>query len=169
MTPHQSIAVGVRLFAVWLLLAGLGTGYFAVAELGMGASATRITLGVAIALIWVFGAVALWRFPRVVARKLLSHEIQDSPSSPATSTPDVWLAAGCALIGVWVVVSSLPAWAQNVVDTWPAVHLAASGVYFTVRILLGVALILGARFLRKFFRWTQYAGIRRSEEAGNPQ
>lgn len=71
MTPRQSVAVGVRLFSVWLLLDGLGTGYFSFVELGMNHSAGNVAIGLVLSLLWVLAAVALWRFPQAVARKLV--------------------------------------------------------------------------------------------------
>lgn len=165
MTPSQGIAVGVRVFAVWLLLEGMGTGYFAVVELGMSITTDRLFVGLALTAVWMLAALALWRFPQVVARGLLTHDVHD-PEDSHEICAETWLAVGCALIGVWVIVSSLPPLIQDITDTWPAIHLAGTGIYFLVRIALGVWLILGARGLRNIFRWTQYAGIRRSKEVG---
>ncbi len=53
MTPSQGIAVGVRVFAVWLLLEGLGTGYFAVVELGMSITTDGLFFGLALTAVWM--------------------------------------------------------------------------------------------------------------------
>lgn len=89
--------------------------------------------------------------------------MDNAVSSSSGIPPDTWLATGCVLIGIWVLVSTLPSFMESVVLTWPAVHVAGS-VFFGVRLLLGAWLVLGASGLRRLVRWTQYAGIRRSAE-----
>ena len=146
MTPRQTIAVSVRVFAVWLVLYGLETGYVAVIVLRTSTSTGTLVFGVLLAAIWVAAGLALWSFPQAIARNLLSRELEDEriPDSGA-APPDIWLGVGCALIGVWVIVSSLPALAQDIADGWASAQLSGSGVYFVVRVVLGVSLILGAR------------------------
>lgn len=165
MTPRQSVAVGVRLFSVWLLLDGLGTGYFAFVELGMNHSAGNVAFALVLSLLWVLAAVALWHFPQAVARKLVPDDAHGASSASGGLPADLWFMTGCALIGVWVIVTSLPSLVQSIVNTWPGVNLTESHVYFLVRIILGVGLILGGPRLRKIVRWTQYAGIQRTEES----
>lgn len=170
MTTRQTIAVAARVFAIWLVLYGLETGYLAVIVLRTNTSTGVLAFGVLLAVIWVTAGLALWNFPQTIARNLLPRELEDerNPESGATQ-PDSWLAVGCALIGVWMMVSSLPALAQDIADGWGSAQLSGSAVYFVVRIVIGAWLILGARGLRKIVRWTQYAGIRRSEEHGQEQ
>lgn len=166
MTPRQTVAVGVRLFAVWLLLDALDMGYFALVELGKAASTSTLVLGFVLTIVWVLAGAVLWIFAGAIAHKLLPRENNNAGSDPSGIAPATWLAVGCALIGVWVIVSSLPPLAQDMANAWPSVTLGDSGIYFIVRIVLGVWLILGARGLRIVMRWTQYAGIQRSEESG---
>jgi hypothetical protein len=154
MTPHQTVAVGARLFGVWLLLNALNTGYFALIELGKNASASTLALGIFLTAIWALAGLALWSFPQVIARNLLPNPMGNEVPSAAGIAPDTWLVVGCVLIGIWVIVSALPSLAQDIAVTWPSVHLASSGVYFGVRVLLGAWLILGARGLRKPVRRT---------------
>src|SRR5438132_13654298 len=47
-------------------------------------------------------SLALWFFPLVVARNLLRSEERPPPASS-----DVWLAMGCAVIGLWLLFTSL--------------------------------------------------------------
>jgi hypothetical protein len=168
MTPRQIIAVGVRCFAVWLLFDALGTGYFAF-ELRMNSPRGALALGLVLTLVWLLAALTLWHFPQAVARKLLPNDVDAVNRDSSGISADIWLATGCALIGVWVLVASLPSLAQNVAGSWPKLNLSDLDVYFVVRIVLGVWLILGARGLREVVRWTQYAGIRRSEESSHGQ
>lgn len=169
MTPRQSVAVGVRLFSVWLLLDGLATGYFSFIELGMNHSAGAVAFGLVLALVWVLAAAALWRFPGAVARKLVPDDVNDASSSAHGLPADLWFETGCALIGIWLIVTSLAPLTQSIVETWMTVDVIESGAYFLIRIILGVGLVLGARGVRKIVRWTQYAGIQRSEASDDGQ
>jgi divalent metal cation (Fe/Co/Zn/Cd) transporter len=102
MTPHQAIAVAVRLFAVWLAVRV----FREVLAFSFDASsphATWIALGVSIVAAAI--VLALWFFPRTVAHKLLSSPVAESPPS---ASPDMWLAMGCALIGLWLLTTTLP-------------------------------------------------------------
>lgn len=168
MTPRQSVAIGVRLFSVWLLLGGLGSGYAALVELGMSHSAGTVAVGLVLALAWILAAAALWRFPQAIARNLIPDDIHDAPPSGGVP-PEVWFATGCALIGVWVLVTSLPSLIQSVVTASPAVVFRDTDVYLLVRIVLGAGLILGARRLRRVIRWTRNAGVRPSGDSGEDQ
>jgi hypothetical protein len=167
MTPRQSIAVGARLFSVWLLLDAFAEGYFALLEPGGNAPAFRLALVLGLSLVWVAAALALWCFPQVLARRLLSHESDDAVAASGETAADTWFATGCALIGVWVIVSTLPPFVQRLAISWHSGARAGPNAYFLVRIGLGAYLILGARGLRKVVRWARYAGIRRPGESGH--
>ncbi|MGH8201158.1 MAG: hypothetical protein ACREVO_12495 [Steroidobacteraceae bacterium] len=161
MTPHQTVAVGARLFGVWLLLDALSQGYFVLAA-AKGASTSMLAGPILLTMTWVLAGVALWSFPQAIARKVLPDPMDNPVASSSGAPPDTWLATGCVLIGIWVLVSTLPSLVEDIALTWPAVHLAGS-IFFVVRLLLGVWLILGAHGLRKVVSWSQYAGIRRSD------
>jgi hypothetical protein len=107
-------------------------------------------------------SVALWFFPRAVARKLIAPSDQE-PLVPAS--PDSWLAVGCTLIGVWLFASSLPAlvrrllvihFSDGMVDSSPD-----KGVwmfYYLVQIAISLWLIFGAKGLKNLIRWARDAG-----------
>ena len=148
MTPHQSIAIGVRLFSVWLILNALSTGYFVLITPGTNGLPGTLALGIVLTLIWMAVAAVLWHFPQAVAHKLLS--LDDSAREPDSdrSPAENWFAVGCALIGIWLIVSSLPVLAGDIAGAWPSMDIGGSAIYFVVRIVLGVGLILGSRRLR---------------------
>lgn len=164
MTPQQTVAVGIRVFAVWILLNALNVGYFALVGFVGNTSPGAENLDLVPTVIWLLAGLVFWCFPRVIAGKLLPHKGDEAVPDSSAISADTWLAVGCALIGVWVVVSSLP-WLVQDLATWASAHLSAfGGVYELVRFLLGVCLIIGAGRLRAIVRRAQYAGIRRSDE-----
>lgn len=167
MTPHQSVAVGVRLFGVWLLLDTLNKGYFALV-IAKSASTSMLAIPLLLTVTWALAGVALWSFPQAIARKILPDSMGQIASSSSGIPPDTWLTTGCVLIGLWVLVSTLPSLVESVALGWSSVHFAGS-VYFGLRVLLGVWLTLGAPGLRKVTRWTPYPAISRSEELGHGQ
>lgn len=153
MTPHQSIAVGVRLFAVWFLLDGFADAYFAFTDLGRNVAASALAFGLALTVMWVIAAVALWCFPALIARKLLPQENHAAATATTEIAAETWFATGCALIGIWVIVSTLPNYAQIAVTMWHMGQPWALNLYFPLRMVLGIYLILGAPGLRRVVRW----------------
>jgi hypothetical protein len=106
MSPHQTVAVAVRLFAAWLAV------YVAREVLSFYLESSRhddphtLLIALSVSLVAAIVVLALWYFPQTVARKLLTSSAQE----PALATPpDTWLAMGCALIGLWLLTTSLPA------------------------------------------------------------
>src|SRR5687767_1640413 len=110
MSPHQSVAVAVRLFAIWLaactLRAASVTFFGGPATIYGGPIDTKglIVAGI-IGLLTLLVAAFLWFFPLSTAKKLLSSPV-DTPTQ--AETPDSWLAMGCALIGLWLLASAIP-------------------------------------------------------------
>jgi len=91
MSPHQIIAVAVRL--------------------SQGEADSILVFVVGAAIVALF-ALALWKFPLTVVRKLLSS----IPQKPEPQQrPDSWLAMGSALIGLWLLSSTVPSLIQTVV------------------------------------------------------
>ena len=106
--------------------------------------------------------VALWLFPRSIARGLLPLS-SDTPAKP--SVPDMWLAIGSALIGLWLVASAFPALTRNllVLYIFRLESMDKSGVmsgllYYAVQLIVGAALIFGANGIRNFISWARTAG-----------
>jgi hypothetical protein len=159
MSPHQAVAVGLRLFAVWLGIYGFRTVVsFAYvrdsAVPGFGAAVAFLALTVLL-------VIALWFFPRSIAGKLLSS---DTAKSETSATPDLWLAMGCALLGLWMLTSALP---SLLLDTYALLYmdttsddtnLERSVLYCAVEVSIALCLVFGAKGFRKMFWWAQHAG-----------
>jgi hypothetical protein len=155
MSPHQTIAVGVRLFAVWIAVyaSSVAVSYFVEGSWQFGL--TIFTLA-------AIPVVVLWLFPNVIARGILRSAEADAPL-PATA--DAWLAMGCALIGLWLLASEIP----NLVRYWVTIYFADKAlddrkfytvwlVYNAAQIAIAVWLILGAKGFRRVYWWAQSAG-----------
>ena len=164
MSPIQTTALAVRLFAIWLAIywaRWIPYLYTQARETeGMAASFTAI---IVTALGFAF-VLALWFFPRMVARTLLPKE---STSLPVTSPPASWFAVGCALLGLWVFTSAVPALVQNgylllyfqrnnmsLPENW-----GSTMIYYVVELGVGVWLLLGAAGVRKVLWWARNARI----------
>ena len=162
MSPHQIIAVAVRLFVVWLAVGavfGLPQMYVEVTK-EMQSDALVLVFGFAGVALVLALLVALWRFPLTVARKLLSSPAPE-PSSSASS--DLWLAMGCALMGLWLLVVSLPEFARDLTIYREGFmtgdpNLKVRMAYHLPAVAIGLWLIFGARGFRKLFWWAQSAG-----------
>jgi hypothetical protein len=176
MSPHQTIAVAVRLFAIWLfvsLVTGLVT--FAGQFRWQAYSNKGLTMGL-IAVATVVVVLALWFFPQTVARRLLSTSATASSGTAASVPADTWLAMGCAVLGLWILASCLPATIRDVMilkfsdaitDT-SEVHNWL--LYDLGRVVIAVWLMFGAVGFRTIFWWARYAGLSTPsrEGAGSP-
>ena len=163
MSPHQIIAVAVRLFAIWLfaLVAINGTYYFQLTrQQGESDSVLVFMVG---AILVILMAIGLWRFPLTIAKKLLSSNTQNPASE---EQPDLWLAMGCALMGLWMLSSSIPSF---VYDLTLARSDYAAGFSDTMNVrlglylpktMIGLWLIFGGKGFRKLFWWVRNAGRR---------
>lgn len=162
MTPHQTIAVVVRLFAIWLAVYAARMIPAFYRELGGTEDATARLVAIVVAILIALGILFLWMFPRSIARVLLD-------SSPLTPTEpvsaDTWLAIGCALLGVWLIVPALASIVYNLTALYLAQRdprMDTSGmrpawIYYAVELGFGIWLLLGARGLRKAF-WAMRNG-----------
>jgi len=163
MTPHQVVAVAVRLFAAWLLIAvfrnAASFAFLPRSEVpGFWVAATFLALAVLLVGI-------LWFFPLSIARKVLS---QESAKAEASATPDMWLAMGCALIGLWLLTSALP---SLVFNTYAPIYSNSSSsdeslgrlvVYYAAEVGIGLWLVFGAKGFRQLFWWARNAGVKKA-------
>ncbi len=157
MSPYQIIAVAARLFAIWLVFFVLKN----VPTLYLAKESTGVWFLYSLVLVIFAGVLALvlWVFPRTIAGNLLSPQAEESPPS---ASPDIWLAMGCTLLGLWILISNLPrlvfelfslsSFGSGFEDTkvrtfWLLDH--------TFEIAVAVWLIFGARGFRHFF-WRTY-------------
>jgi hypothetical protein len=88
---------------------------------------------------------------------------------PASPSPDLWLAMGCALIGLWVLTSAVPALVRDAVivysarglaeDTTPVQHWM---LFYCLQIAIALWLIFGAKGFRGIFWRARYAGLQQT-------
>lgn len=162
MTPHQTLAVAVRLFAIWLAIHATRN-LLGVYLAGRDRGDTYIVpfVGVLSLLAIVF-IVVLWFFPKTIAHKLLTPT-NDAPANP--STPESWLVVGSSLIGLWLVASAVPGLLRNLFtrflfrsESVEVIGLAEGFVYLVAQAVVGAALIFGANSVKRFILWARYAG-----------
>jgi len=154
MSPHQTIAVGVRLFAVWLVV------YTARAAMSFYAEGNwQFALAIVILAAILVGV--LWYFPKTIAHKILSSPTSEAP----TASSDTYLSVGSALIGLWLLSETLPYLVRNVYMLFVAgkMHddtesITTFVIYDLARSAIAVWLILGARGFKRIYWWAQNAG-----------
>lgn len=165
MNPTQSLAVGIRLFAIWFLWYGLtktSSTYFAARDADQVTSLLPFVVGaILVALI----CLLLWLFPTFLARKILPTRAEAPITVPVF---DDWFSVGCSLIGVWALAKAIPALSSYLIvnylgqkiypgsfsvnPDWP-LHVA----FNVFQLLFGVWLFLGAKGLRKILVWAREA------------
>ncbi len=107
MTPQQLIGVGVRLFAMWLVISSVAyfvaiPGHLSNAP-GFPDGATAVSFAIAVA--YLLGALLLWFFPMVVAHRLVPRtRYEDRLSFQSQELARV----GCCLMGLWAFAKTLP-------------------------------------------------------------
>ena len=162
MTPNQTLAVAVRLFAIVFVI-------YVVRELlafyvsGLPRGDTYLLPIVAsVSVLASLFVVVLWFFPKTIARGLLSS----SGEGPVqASPPDVWFATGSCLIGLWLMASALPALLRNPFvlyffrnDPVDLSSLHSGLLYYSIQFVVGIGLLFGANGLRKVFLWARNVG-----------
>jgi len=162
MSPHQIIAVTMRLIAVWMVIHLPGQVYgFVDSDAKLNDPILR-WLAFGVALVEITLIFVLWVFPNAIARKLLGPSVSEI-STPLTA--DTWLQMGCALIGLWLLATSMPALlldtfllsTANPIDD--AASLRHSAFYYFAEVVIAVWLVLGATGFRQLFWWAKNAGI----------
>ena len=165
MSPIQTLAVGVRLFAIWLLWYGLTTvsgTYFSAHGENPNTSFLPFIIG---ATLIASMCLVLWLFPTFVARKILPKQYDVKSDSKLFED---WFSVGCSLLGVWSLAKAIPALGSYLIvnylgqimypDTfkvnpdWP-LHVA----FNVFQLLFGVWLFLGAKGLKKILLWVREA------------
>jgi hypothetical protein len=168
MTPHQTLAVAVRLFAIVIALYAARE-LFSFMAFGQRDGAFSPALIVGVLLLFCAVAAVLRFFPKSIARGLLTSS-NDTPAAPYA--PDTWLAVGSALIGLWLAASALAILARSLILLfiyWPDATIDRSGLltgvlYGAAELVVGLALILGANGIRNFIVWAQTAGTPKSPD-----
>ena len=160
MTPHQTLAVAVRLFALWLLLYVLPDTYNALLAFDSN-SPDIVTLAV-VGFVPLVIAVLLWFFPLTIARKLLSNPTE---TPGPTLSPEAWLPVGCALIGVWLLALAIPHLVRSAIMMSPGQPGVDSidgfwpwFVYSIAEVVVALWLILGNGGIVRLFHWARTQG-----------
>jgi len=157
MTPHQALALAVRLFAIWfgLIIARDVLAFFISWRPQDDPQMLPIVIGGS--LISAVVLVVLWFFPRSIARGLLpgSGEVPTQPSSQET-----WFTLGTLLIGLWVVASAIPRILRNVTvmylfrsERMDMTELKSGLLYYVIEFVVGLCLVFGATGIRRFIWW----------------
>ena len=107
MTPHQFVALFVRLFVIlaasYILISIPNTYFF----LNQNNVATIWLTGF-LTLIFIV-LILLWNFPAFVSKKLLSNSIVQDENSASYKS---WFEIGVLLIGLWLFVTAIPSLVQ---------------------------------------------------------
>lgn len=161
MLPFQIVAVGIRLFAICLGISALRM----IPTLVTSGGDERPGAVYAWFLFALLGAICmiLWIFPRLVSGKIVGPNVEPTDSTPV---PDKWLAVGCALIGLWVLSSSLPALIRDAfIVYWLGSKYGDSSrlqpwvLYNSIEVAISLWLIFGTNGFRRLFWWSRDAGI----------
>jgi hypothetical protein len=157
MSPHQVVALFVRLFVIWIaciLLTRLPNAYFLFQQNEISTFWVMVFLGVALVVLML-----IWNFPVVVSNKLLPNSIAQETKP---SSYDSWFEIGIVIMGLWLLVQAIPSIIQYVTlyifnqkdpmqgsmpNTWNA-----NLVGYIVQLLLSFAMLLNAPAIEKIVR-----------------
>ncbi len=162
MTPHQALALAVRLFAVWyaLVIARELVAFFVSWRPQDDLQTVAIVIGASV--FSAFILVILWFFPRSIARGLLPLS-SDTPAQP--SSQEMWFTLGTTLIGLWVVASAIPPILRNLTvmylfrsERMDMSDLRSGLLYYFIELLVGLCLVFGAAGIRRFIWWARNVG-----------
>lgn len=166
MTSRQFVALGVRLFCIWLaiyIMTAMASFWVAVSQQPQHGNAATVVLGI----ITVFAllVILLWLFPLTVARKLLPRSAQDQ--LVALPPHEQIERAGFCLMGLWLLTHAVPGLVFDVVVTRlyhadgtlelrPQDYAAIAE--HLVELAIALWLLFGARGLRGLLTWARSAG-----------
>jgi hypothetical protein len=166
MTSAQIVGLGVRLFAIWLVVSVLQhVPLMWQFSASVESSGSTYVVTVAVGALLLVLAAGLWFFPLAVANTLI-------PSSSKTDYVQLSLdqaqSVGFTLLGLWVLASAVPdsfywlfmIYQASVPETLFELRTSnyASMVSTAVRLILGIWLLFGARGLLGLLRWARSAG-----------
>lgn len=165
MTPHQTIAVAVRLFAIWLAVTLISNLVTFSSQFNWQDYPNKLFATAVIVVLLALVAAALWFFPLTVARRLLPAASPESPAATLPASPDTWLAMGCSLLGLWVMTAALPSLVRESIilisaDSFTSIsEIRHWLIYHLGQAIIGVWLALGAKGFRGLFWWARDAGV----------
>ena len=165
MSPHQTLAVSIRLFSIWLFLYAISTmtgSYVQAHKYSAPDSLIPLFFGVGVVIL-ICGL--LWFFPLFVARRIFPIA-----PSPIVQTPafESWFSVGCSLIGVLVLAKAIPALISYVLGNYFGQKFFPESfvvnpdwvlmVSFNVfQLAIGIWLFLGGKGLKKILNWARNA------------
>jgi len=167
MTNAQVVALGVRLFSIWLALYLIryapALWSANIEQFPESRAAGTVIIVVSIVLIAV--TIALWLFPLAVARKLIPKATLDQP----TPLPvDQLQSAGFCLLGLWVLTEAVPRFVYMAFIVYHSTrpnamvaldpHNYAAIARTLVELGIGLWLLFGARGLLGLIRWARTVG-----------
>jgi len=169
MSPQQIVAVMARLLAIWIVIHLPGQAYEIAFASSRDSEPSMRLFAVGGLALEILACLALWFFPLTIARKLLRCSSQERPPP---SSSDLWLGMGCALIGLWLLATSLPALVINLFILGSAIgasgdvssSLRQNVFYYLAEVAIAAWLILGARGFREIFWWARNAGVSKAVE-----
>lgn len=178
MTCKQFVALGVRLFCIWLaiyILRGVPAYWITISQ-QQASTGTAATVVIAAMAFFAVIVLLLWLFPLTVARKLLPHSALDE--SFALPPHEQIERAGFCLMGLWLLTRAIPGLVFEAfvfdlyVHSSPAMELRpenyAGLAEHVIELALAAWLLFGARGLRGLLVWARSAGSLSSRADSNP-
>jgi hypothetical protein len=151
MTPHQTVALSIRLFVIWLIA-------YIVITLP---SVHALLLSENVSTLWLMASVGfvllcmvmLWNFPITIAKKLLPTDV--AANSTNTINFESWFEVGITLIGLWVLSNALPSIFRFILvyflnqkvnyEASLSAEWKAAAVYYVIQIFIGIWFLLQAK------------------------
>jgi hypothetical protein len=165
MTPHQALALGVRLFVIWTALSMARELAALLNSRHMLDDTSMLTLFVGWYVLLTLVLLVLWFFPKSIARGLL-------PAAGDAATPalsyQMWFTLGIMLLGLWFAVSAVTPLLRNLsvlfvfrpelINSEEVRTLRVGTLYYVAELVLGLCLVFGATGIRKLILWVRHAG-----------
>ena len=156
MTPHQALALGVRLFVVWSALAIVREVFAFMTSWRPQADSNALVFVIGGSVLSALVLLILWFFPKSIARELLPSAT-DAPTQ--TLSYQMWFTLGTALLGLWFVASAITPILRNLsvmylfrpelINPEDIRSLRSGLLYYGVELLIGLGLLFGATGIRK--------------------
>jgi hypothetical protein len=165
MTNAQVVGIGIRLFAVWLVVYVLQNApmlwLFGSREIG----SAWAKVAVAVSVLMIFIAALLWCFPLKVASKLIPESsLSEKKPLPVAE----FERTGFCLLGLWVLSQAIPLSGHygyllfhslkhsGMVEL--GLNIPAGLVHALLQLAIGIWLLFGAKGLLGLLRWARHAG-----------
>jgi len=164
-TPHQALALGVRLFAIWCALAIVREVVAFITSWRPQDDSNALVVVIGGSVLSAIFLLILWFFPKSIARGLLPHSA-DAPTQ--TLSYQMWFTLGTALLGLWFVASAITPILRNLsvmyvfrpelISPEDLRSLRVGLLYYVVELVLGLCLLFGATGIRKLIWRIRNAG-----------